>query len=157
MSDDLNPSMTVNWTPGMTLDEMEKQCILAAFRFYRGNKTQTAGALKIAIRTLDNKLEKYEADRQSEIQRYNTDKARDAELLARMRGFPQPDANFTLRMAAEKAERERAASILETVTRVRVQPTVETRPEHAMSVSQPGQIQTVLPRQAVQSGNNKRR
>lgn len=47
------------WQPGVTLEDLEKQAILEALRFYGNNKTRTAQALGIAIRTLDNKLAKY--------------------------------------------------------------------------------------------------
>lgn len=47
------------WQPGRTLEEIERETIEKAFRFYQGNKTQTAASLGIAIRTLDNKLDKY--------------------------------------------------------------------------------------------------
>ena len=49
----------INWQPGITLEEIEKQVILKALEFYQGNKTKTALSLGIAVRTLDNKLEKY--------------------------------------------------------------------------------------------------
>jgi transcriptional regulator with PAS, ATPase and Fis domain len=49
----------IAWQPGMTLEDMEKQIILKAFRFFNKNKTQTAKSLGIAIRTLDAKLDKY--------------------------------------------------------------------------------------------------
>jgi hypothetical protein len=48
------------WRPGLKLAEVEKFAILRAFKFFQGNKTRTALALDIAIRTLDNKLELYE-------------------------------------------------------------------------------------------------
>jgi len=47
------------WQPGRTLEEVERETIERAFRFYQGNKTQTAASLGIAIRTLDAKLDKY--------------------------------------------------------------------------------------------------
>lgn len=46
----------------MRLEDVEREAIMAAYTFYRGNKTQTAAALNIAIRTLDNKLAKYKGD-----------------------------------------------------------------------------------------------
>ncbi len=49
----------IEWTPGLTLADVEKIVILKAFKFFQGNKTRTAGALDIAIRTLDAKLEQY--------------------------------------------------------------------------------------------------
>jgi hypothetical protein len=81
-----NPPINVNWVPGITLDEMEKNCILAAFRFYRGNKTQTAGSLKIAIRTLESKLEQYETDKLRDQERAATDREEQRVTLERMRG-----------------------------------------------------------------------
>lgn len=50
----------MNWSPGRTLEDVEKDIILHAFKFYGYNKTRTAESLGIAIRTLDNKLAKYE-------------------------------------------------------------------------------------------------
>lgn len=47
------------WTPGMTLEDIKKQVILAALRHYGGNKTKTAEALDISVRTIDYKLEQY--------------------------------------------------------------------------------------------------
>lgn len=49
----------INWQPGQTLEEIEEAVITKAFRYYQGNKTATARSLDIAIRTLENKLEKY--------------------------------------------------------------------------------------------------
>lgn len=54
--------VNLNWQPGMTLESIEKEAILQAIRYYRGNKTATANALGFAIRTLDAKLEKYQQD-----------------------------------------------------------------------------------------------
>ena len=54
------------WQPGITLDEMEKKIILAALRHYGGNKTKTANALDIAVRTLDYKLDRYKNKRRGE-------------------------------------------------------------------------------------------
>lgn len=48
------------WQPGNTLADVEKTVILAAMRFYRDNKTQTAQALGISINTLRSKLESYQ-------------------------------------------------------------------------------------------------
>jgi hypothetical protein len=74
------------WSPGVTLEEIEHQVVMKAFLFYQKNKTQTANALGIAIRTLEHKLEKIEemqkAASQSEIERGHKSQA----LLARMRG-----------------------------------------------------------------------
>jgi transcriptional regulator with PAS, ATPase and Fis domain len=53
---------TAGWSPGMKLDDVEKETILAAYQYYHQNKTQTAASLGIAIRTLDYKLAKYRGE-----------------------------------------------------------------------------------------------
>lgn len=52
--------MTI-FQPGRKLSDYEKEIIQTAYRFYNFNKTKTAQALGIAIRTLDNKLSIYSA------------------------------------------------------------------------------------------------
>lgn len=47
------------WQPGMTIEVIEKEVILQALKFYRGNKSMTARSLDISVRTLHNKLERY--------------------------------------------------------------------------------------------------
>lgn len=48
------------WQPGHTLASVEKDVILAALKFFHGNKSQTARALGIAPNTLASKLDQYE-------------------------------------------------------------------------------------------------
>lgn len=50
------------WSPGVPLEYLVKQAILAAMKFYRGNKSAAARSLGISIRTLDTRLEKYEQE-----------------------------------------------------------------------------------------------
>ena len=47
------------WTPGRTLDDIEREVILKALQYHSGNRTHTAKALGISIRTLRNKLADY--------------------------------------------------------------------------------------------------
>jgi two-component system response regulator FlrC len=47
------------WKPGRTLDEIERNVILEALKHHDGNRTHTAKALGISIRTLRNKLAEY--------------------------------------------------------------------------------------------------
>lgn len=52
------------WSPGVTLEHIERQVIEKALAFYKGNKSATASALAVAVRTLDRKIELYaEADK----------------------------------------------------------------------------------------------
>jgi DNA-binding NtrC family response regulator len=48
-----------SWKPGRTLDEIERNVILEALKHFSGNRTHTAKALGISIRTLRNKLAEY--------------------------------------------------------------------------------------------------
>lgn len=49
----------MNWQPGLSLEDMEREIILVALRFYHCNKTKTAEALKVSVRTIQNKLVQY--------------------------------------------------------------------------------------------------
>ena len=48
-----------NWAPGRTLDDIERDVIIEALKYHRGNRTHTAIALGISIRTLRNKIADY--------------------------------------------------------------------------------------------------
>lgn len=48
-----------SWNPGQTLDDIERAVILQALQFHSGNRTHTAKALGISIRTLRKKLAEY--------------------------------------------------------------------------------------------------
>ncbi len=47
------------WSPGRTLDDIERNVIIEALKYHQGNRTHTAKALGISIRTLRNKLADY--------------------------------------------------------------------------------------------------
>lgn len=160
----MNPTINVNWVPGITLEEMEKQCILAAFRFYRGNKTTTAQVLGIAIRTLDNKLEKYEHDRKQDEARFTTDAAANDETLRRMRGITITEQNTVgsahqLRQpeVEKAAKQQREASSPDATTGVHVQPLEGASTQHPMPMSKREEIQSVLPKQSSGSGQRRGR
>lgn len=53
------PDEQLNWIPGQTLNDVERQIILTALSYHQGNRTHTARALGISIRTLRNKLADY--------------------------------------------------------------------------------------------------
>jgi two-component system, response regulator FlrC len=54
--DDQGFNSIKNWTPGRTLNDIEKRVILEALEYHHGNRTHTARALGISIRTLRNKI-----------------------------------------------------------------------------------------------------
>jgi hypothetical protein len=166
----MEPSINVNWVPGITLEEMEKQCILAAFRFYRGNKTTTAQVLGIAIRTLDNKLEKYEADALMQKEKVEQDELKRRAIHNRLRGVPdQPDSGsispprleFGSRTEEEKRREQSFRSAGQNVSGtdegVRVQSPEELSGKQPMSVSKREEVQKVLPRPAAGNSHRGRR
>jgi hypothetical protein len=132
----------VFWSPGVTLEGIEKQVILMAFRFYRGNKTQCSISLGINVRTLERKLEDYEnADRkQRETEELEaSDRTRQ---LERARGVYQTPEGPRLYGSASGAH---------------VEPTIEAPAKHAMPMPESKEVQSVLPKQASASGQARRR
>lgn len=79
--------VNLNWQPGMTLDTIEKDAVLQAFRFYRGNKTATANAIGRSVRWLDGKLEEYQMTDKQEIERKKNERESRHEFDLRQRGF----------------------------------------------------------------------
>ncbi len=53
------PFTRLDWAPGKTLDDVERRVILEALQYHQGNRTHTARALGISIRTLRNKIADY--------------------------------------------------------------------------------------------------
>lgn len=76
------------WTPGVKLEEVEKQVILKALAFYRSNKTQTASSLGISIRTLDARLEEYRLQDEKEAERVRLSELEHERKLREARGLP---------------------------------------------------------------------
>lgn len=133
--------MQLNWIPGLTLDAVEKQAILQAFRFYRGNKTQTANALGISIRTLDNKLEQYQNDGNKEQDHERELRRERAFQLARARGEIPPDATREVKENSDNASEG-----------VHVESAVNLSTKSEMPLPKQPQVQTVLPKQTSPSG-----
>lgn len=134
----------INWSPGVTLEAIEKEVILKAFRFYRGNKTATASSLGIAVRTLDNKLEKYEADGKAEKERQDNERAKRAEFAARQRG------NVKFNPAT-------GTDILGPLAGIHSQPALEISAQSDMPVPKREKVQGVLPAKDAPSRAGKNR
>lgn len=149
------------WSPGVTLDAIEKEVILKAYRFYKSNKTQTASALGIAIRTLDHKLERYLGDGKAEKERRERSDTKRAEFLARQRngnggtngiGTAQASpSEKTVASAPQGVSRNGAAA------GVHVEPANHTAEKPAVPVSERSKVQTVLPAKTAESHTGKRR
>ncbi len=135
-------SNMILWSPGVTLEHVEKQVILKAYKHYRENKTVTASALGIAVRTLDNKLEKYAEDQAKEERELSEIRRREQEYRLRARGItssePLPIGN-------------------EAQTGLRVEPTAELPSELPMPVSEREEVQTMPPKRSAVAGARRSR
>lgn len=155
-----------NWSPGTTLEQLERSAIEQAFRFYSGNKTQTARALDIAIRTLESKLEKYAADDQKRTELANADRARREDLLKRQRGIITEQSSLDAangvgdRSSRELPGREAVKANVAgdgANDRLRVESAQADSEEQPVPVPQRSKVQGVLPQHAAASGSRKGR
>ncbi len=130
------------WTPGVSLEAMEKQIIEAAYGFYRGNKTATAQSLGISIRTLDNKLERYAEERVGEVDRaYEGRSEREKQLHYSRFGRPaekEPSNGDTSKQG------------------VRSEPAKDAAAQHAVPVSKSKEVQSMLSKPHASSGSRGR-
>lgn len=149
----INMEDTISWSPGMTLAAIEKEVILRAFRHYRGNKTATANALGIAVRTLDNKLDQYEQDGKTEKEREDYGRIQREEFLKRARGVVPDniDSGETPRPDAKQPDvhRPAAGAPMESAPRAAAQ--------QAVPLPKPEKVQSVLPQQSAARGSGHRR
>lgn len=129
--------MSITWQPGMSLSDMEKIVILTAFRFYHFNKTHTAEALGIAIRTLDVKLESY---KENERLKGNEEEGK----LKRIEGGLQANAGHSEASGSNGDQAQGGVS---------VQPPEKAPEEHAVPVQVGAEVQAV-PSQ--QTGNDRK-
>lgn len=133
----------ITWSPGVTLEAIEKETILKAFRFYRGNKTATANALGIAIRTLDNKLERYELDAKEAEKGLNDVRAKELEYQKRARGIETTVQAGTPNKSAPQG--------------VRVEPVTQDSAQQPVPMPQREKVQEMPQRHAAGSGNKRGR
>lgn len=140
--------INLNWQPGMNLEIIEKSAILQAFRFYRGNKTATAQALGIAIRTLDHKLEKYATD-DVVMRKADEERRKDREEFdLRQRGIPRTHQGTAI-IAKEQAGFHEARGGLQ------LESIANTSEESGMPMPQRKEVQG-LPSKQVVASNPKR-
>lgn len=148
-----------SWMPGKTLEQIEKEAIQQAFKFYQGNKTQTAASLGIAIRTLDSKLEKYEAERIDHEKRMKDADEREKLFRDRSRGNVaaiNAAANSSIRSHSQPTQEARTIQNGDgTSSGLRMESSQEVTSEHAMSMSKREEVQGLSSRPA-SSSNTKR-
>lgn len=135
----------ITWSPGVTLDDIEEQVIQKALTHFRGNKAQVAAALGISVRTVDNKLDKYELARAEERAKEDERKRVRAEQLARARGIHPVHPAASYGSAFEASEQG-----------IRLEPVTYATPQHQVPLSLRSEVQEMLPGQAAEGRARKR-
>lgn len=123
--------------PGMKLEDVEKMHILQTYQFCRNNKKKTSECLGIALRTLDNKLEKYKKESDLEETRVDEEQRKREEFLRRSRGIH--NAQFG---QASGTDRSRDADFIPADGS---KPVNEVRPQQDLPVQERTEVQSVLP------------
>ncbi len=132
---------------------MERQIIQAAYGFYKGNKTATAQSLGISIRTLDNKLERYQKDKEDgEARTEHTRTAREEQLHYSRFGRPKTPEGSGAAATAKRPTHGDSAN-----GGIRSESASKPSAQHAVSVQEPKEVQGVLPKSHAAGGSGKRR
>lgn len=144
---------TIQWSPGVTLEMIEKQVVLKAFQFFRGRKTETANALGISIRTLEAKLNEYKTDDEVwKVKEKNAAAQREL-FLARQRGAKTPNyiEGFEPNGPSSEAVGDSA------VAGVRMESIANASAQSDMPMPKRAQVQDMLPKPLATSGPKKGR
>lgn len=98
--------MSIMWSPGVTLEQIEKQIIKSAIRHFK-NRATTAEALGISLRTIDYRLEAYAKEEEEQrLLGEELDRKRQ-DFINRSRGIktePEVPAQVEAQAAAKKPE-----------------------------------------------------
>lgn len=139
--------MHLIWSPGMTLESMERLAIEACYQYFQRNKTATAASLDISIRTLDGKLEKYERER---IIREEAERRRINEHTESIRAqrYGHQGAQGTPKAAPQSTN---------SGTGLQLESVIAVASQHAVSMSERKEVQEVLPQQTGKSSAKSRR
>lgn len=137
----------INWSPGVTLEQIEQQVILRAYEHFRRNKTQTSISLGIAIRTLDSKLERYEKEEQERTAADARRRTENEAFLARARGHhPSIAIDNSLRESDGPASQHASSAANG------AEPAPLAAAKEPLSMPQRKEVQAVLPDQASRDG-----
>lgn len=75
------------WTPGVTLEDIQRQVIVKALQFYKQDKAQTAISLQMTPKALEKKLEQYEKEQREHEMRREEVRKKEADFRLRARGM----------------------------------------------------------------------
>lgn len=141
------------WSPGLTLEYLERNAIEQALKFYQGNKTLTSRALGCAINTINSKLEKYALEDRDAKHRFDEDDRKRAEFDRRQRGFTLPpgtgfsrDPNVTAAALQNEISRENRG--VDAPARVAVESAAQAPGKPEMSVQERSKVQSMLQKQS---------
>ena len=138
--------MTTYWSPGITLEQLERSAIEDAMIFYKKNRAIVALSLGISLRGLDIKLLKYQDLDKKKEEANAAKRERDEEFLARQRGqYPSTEYHPSEKVPGNKAK-----------SRLGLESSLESTEESEMSVSERKEVQAVLPRDTTSLRPNKR-
>jgi regulatory Fis family protein len=143
--------MSLTWTPGMSLEAVEQEAIVVAYRFYSNNKMRTAKALGISVNTLVAKLEKYESDDADRKRREQTGRSKDEAFFDRQLGFStNADGGILIDKPFPRRPHTpvEGQSVPSTASGVRVEPASVSPAQPPVPVHERQEVQKVLPRQA---------
>lgn len=95
------------WTPGQTIELLEREAVLQSMRYFRGNMASAARALGITERTIRRKLGDYQAiDEVRDIRAKETKKRRELNLLYQRAEISQDEYNRRLAQPESHEEEE---------------------------------------------------
>lgn len=134
----------IRWAPGMTIAVLEQEAIKQAYKYYQFNKTATARALEISVRTLDTKLVEYEKLDAEFKELGDKRRAEREEQLLRARGI-------------HPSTPQHQAYVTQTTSGVHLQPTQKLPTEQPVSVPVRKEVQGVSPKQATRGDSTKGR
>lgn len=143
----------IYWSPGVTLETIEKMVILKALAFYRNHKATTAAALGIAVRTLDTKLDKYEYEDEKERKKLDDERKRKDEFALRQRGNPPNNIGI----AFDPIQALSQAAKVSTDARTNMEPAPLTGAQPGMPVPKRQEVQKVLPSHDAESSKPQKR
>lgn len=130
---------------GMTEEALIQAVTLYTLQWFRGNKTQAAHTLGINVKTIDNRLERYENERKLAEQNDTERKRTNVELLNRMRGTP----GQTIAQVP--------TDIFSPGTGIYVESAPQVPAQQPVPVPQRQEVQKVLPQHNTASGKHPRR
>lgn len=153
---------SITWSPGVKIADIERQVIERAFAFYRQNKSATAVALGISIRTLEHRFEAYKEQDKVELANEERRKSEREIQLRRHRGLQPELPGHPAAPSNHGSAVDSRAALAHARNGKTPQPgmgmesTQNTAAQQPMPLPQRKEIQEVLPEKASRVGSSRR-